>query len=1034
MTQKNSFISLLEQIAILNKNSVEIITKLNNVVSSTDSNVSINYLNQNGEQSIFNLPTVGYLKKEIDIANTNIQKLASLDNNESVFITDGNSSKKIKSIDLNREPKQIPTLDIVSSFSQKNNWFFESLMNPLLTVNINLAGKIDEPVKKILSKRYILQFEKDSDGNYTSAGLTSLNDFSTKFLYKNSFSITNFETWLNNPTNTGVLNTDNENLFIDEQLFDVNYKEVNYKGYFSVLKIEKDTLNKKLWYHVNSLTYYDRDGGESTLAVGDILSINKKSSYTRYKILEVNTSSSLFRLNLERFEGYDPVGIGTNILEFYSSLSAQQTVNVTIGFDEYNVVFMKPINTETSIIGSTWSKGMAYYTNDLTLDTDDNVSIPDFYLSSVYDYGALLKDLVIKKIPSSVGKIPNNPTLLTDNFKVVQINKHLTETKDKITLKKLHGQKNSVKTKLNQLNDAIIEKNRELNTKNFKSIAEKSQSQNELDKLITKQESETKLYTSYVNQINNTKTETISNPKFRIRGYWSIPDSIVQTGQKVQNVIGFELQWRYGSKYGTENITEGYETKETNINFGSTTSSPQYLTETGYFSNWNKLLTDVRERTYDEITNQWIWEIQDISDADTPNINQLDIAIQRTEKVEIRIKSISEVGYPDTPLYSDWSNLLTIEFPDDLNDVLGENEFILKEASQEEIRVQFENELNAKGINKHVQNSFYVNEEYFAHDDKKLATSFKDSFGNTLSLFDYLKLMNDKITNLEEAISRAKGELKVTLFKGTRETVINNGAHIQDSIECQDYMIETTNTQVVGEKEFENNVYMISDYYLKFENIATQNPLSLLTDKLITDITDISSIPDEQPSFIDQNGDIFNQMNNQFIWLLSDAVVGGSGVTLYSNIIASTYDENTLNSPNTNYSQHIINKPLLTDSNWKITSPIYGYVKLGATIHPKINNSTSNDLVDKNNDGVHLIDAQSEFIIPLNLYFKSDIGETITEITIDTLNDTSEKLSKSLRFMTEPENSARSFDFTLTFEFNRFKKFTEIASTTLRSI
>ena len=62
-----------------------------------------------------------------------------------------NTSKKIKSVDLNREPAQIANLNLVTSFGQGNNWFFESLMNPLLSVGIDLSGQIDENVNKVLS-------------------------------------------------------------------------------------------------------------------------------------------------------------------------------------------------------------------------------------------------------------------------------------------------------------------------------------------------------------------------------------------------------------------------------------------------------------------------------------------------------------------------------------------------------------------------------------------------------------------------------------------------------------------------------------------------------------------------------------------------------------------------------------------------------------------------------------------------------------------------------------------------------------------
>jgi hypothetical protein len=44
----------------------------------------------------------------------------------------------------------------------------------------------------------------------------------------------------------------------------------------------------------------------------------------------------------------------------------------------------------------------------------------------------------------------------------------------------------------------------------------------------------------------------------------------------------------------------------------------------------------------------YTWLTEDITNPDLPNINQLDISIQSNEKIDIRIKSISEVGWPDS--------------------------------------------------------------------------------------------------------------------------------------------------------------------------------------------------------------------------------------------------------------------------------------------------------------------------------------------------------------------------------------------------
>ena len=48
INQKNTFVSLAEQLALLNKNSVEVITKLNDVVTSRNSIVNLTLMNSDG--------------------------------------------------------------------------------------------------------------------------------------------------------------------------------------------------------------------------------------------------------------------------------------------------------------------------------------------------------------------------------------------------------------------------------------------------------------------------------------------------------------------------------------------------------------------------------------------------------------------------------------------------------------------------------------------------------------------------------------------------------------------------------------------------------------------------------------------------------------------------------------------------------------------------------------------------------------------------------------------------------------------------
>lgn len=1010
---------MMEKTALLYKNSVEVLTKINDAITTTNNSVTVNSENTDGTISNYTVPSFTNLSNSINLANTNIQKLSGLQADNSVIITDTNSTRKIISVDVSREPKPIESINTVTTFKQSNNWFFDSLINPLLSVQLDLNGKVNDNINKILSRRYIVKFEKNADGTLTTNGQASLDDFKVKFLNKNNFTINEFINWKTNTTNTGTLNSKEPDYYMDEQFFDLNYKEVLYKGYYSVMKIETDNINKRVWYHLNTINYFGKDGSTATLSNGDYLMLNKSGAFSKYRITEINTSSSLFRIGLEIAEGYDPVPVGTNVLEYYSEMKTQKTVNISIGFDEYNVIFIKPINTQNYVIGSSWSKGVAYYSNELVLDTDNRINMDNFYINKVMDYGSVLDDLVKKKIPSSVASVPNIPVLKTENFKVVQINKHLTDTKDNDTLKKLHSQKNTSKSKLSQLDEAISQKNKEINTKIYKSSSDKDKAQIELDKLIKNKDSETKQYTSLVQQISNTKSDGGTSAKFRVRGFWDFPTPIIKAGFRPQEVIGFEIQYRYSSKYGTQNKTEGF-TNTTNSN----------KKETAYFSEWNPLKTDIRKRSYNETTGEWYWEIEDVSDADTPNVNQLDIAIQPDERVEIRIRSISEVGYPESVIMSEYSEIIAIDFPTELKDVSGENEFILAEASKESVSVGFENKLSSMGITEHISSSYFTNDSYTAHKAGEIITTLKDTNGKPLSTDDALIMLLNKINALEESIKRTKGELRVTLYKGVDETVLENGSKTNINVYCDEYAVlsSETNTSL----SYRNNVYMIQDYFLEIENISTDNPLGILTSKNVYGTDNPYNIP----TIVDEVGIItaLNTQQKHFVKILDKS---SEGVTLYDGY-KTIYDS-------VNETTNIAGVVLVTDNKnlggkigGNISSSDIWYVNtapgsilpvgvaetlssspFGATVFAmtELQNITSTDAV-KN------LNPTNTMRLPINIYFKMDITKQSNSVIDIDKSTTPLKRQKKIRLQLDVENKT-PFVFQLNFNLIRNRSFTQ---------
>ena len=1041
INQRNTFVSLSEQIAILNKNSIEVITKLNDVVANRDSVVNVDLMNSNGVISSYQFPTVGQLKNEITIANRNIRKLAGL-SDSTAYISDGVTNRKIYVDDLNREPEPIDDLNEVTSFVTINNSFFESLSNPMLAVQIDLTDKLDRKVNKVLSRRYIINFQKDASGQYTTDGLTSKEDFENKFLNRSNISVEDLTEWYNDTKNYGVFR---QNEPYDEQQFSLDYDELEYYGVFDVVGVDNDSINKKLWYVLGSITYYDYLGNKKQLAIGDYLIINKKNSSTKWKIKEISTSKSSFRVILDRVEGLDPVPILLRSLKFYSPELTIKTIKVSIGYDEYNVIFVKPINTDANIISSTWSYGTCFYSNDLVLDTNNTISLTKFYSDSVLDYGALLKDMITKNIPSKYGLTPNTPILDSGNFKVVQINKHLTDSANSKKIKELHSQKTSVKSQLEQLSDAITEKNKEISTKQYKSVSDKNSSQNQLVSLISQQNSLTKLYTSIVNQIS-AENNGISNddPKFRVRGFWSFPEPIIvdTVGQQIkQEVVQFKYQYRYSAKGGSEPTTEGFKLNLTETFYSTATSTgdildqtkayqhPNVTTEessvTGYFSNWNQMLTDARKRDYNKALGIWTWITEDVSDANTPNINQIDIPIQPNEKVEVRIKSISEVGWPNSPIESEWSDILTVEFPDDLEQVGSENSLILEEAKSEQVYTQIENKFNSKGLPSHLQQSYYVNDLYVAHTDANLGTSFKDDSGNIIMLSDYLKLLTNKITALEEIVLRAKGELVVKLFLNASEITIDNGASVNVNMTCEDYSTLYGGTN----RTYYNNIYSADDYYLQFENISQGSQLGLLSYRKYVPTVfgdnrfyNTTYAKGSLACYVDSVDYLNVQQDNQFIWIQDTSgteQIYNSGETMTSSglgkVLYSKKCNVGMSGVTGDYSSvNVFSDIVWTGVTWSADSDYQ--IDFPVTVHPYIDNINNFTYTEKG--GVNLLDPRTKINLPIKIFFKLD-GTDNAQIAFPSNLSTSPFVTRKLRIFLEPENLSRPFEFEIVFKIYR---------------
>ena len=450
----------------------------------------------------------------------------------------------------------------------------------------------------------------------------------------------------------------------------------------------------------------------------------------------------------------------------------------------------------------------------------------------------------------------------------------------------------------------------------------------------------------------------------------------------------------------------------------------------------------------------YTWQTEDISNADTPNVNQLDIPIQADEQVEIRIKSISEVGWPESPVESDWSEPITVEFPEGLTTVMNENEYIIKEADKEDLRVAVQSNLSARGLDDHLADQITVNGVNYLHNSDSILSGFKDENGLTLDLFTYLQRLQTRIVALEEKIRRVKGELEVVVFRNSDQFIIKNGSELNFNIECEDYLDPYTASGVPTGRVYQNNIYVIKDFLVKVRNKSIESPLGLLSNRIYSasSNSDVYNPSAPQVFWVNPQGELLvsetggstkTQTDNQFIWCVNyDKVdqtslsrlsfnVGNAFITDRSNSIVNALGQEEYN---IGYSESQLlsfignNNSLFDASKWieKDSPTAASTTKLLTSIHPQIQSFSK--IQETNADKLKTINggAENDIDVPVNIYFKmNSLDPTQTSLNYNYVNLNQNKINvrhvKKVKFLLENEAENRPFVFTLKFTINRSK-------------
>jgi len=801
METKNTLSDVLKRLVLDVDNMNSFLMSLENILESKSDNVSVTQTGSDGATTTINVPSFGYLKGKIEDINTRFETLLSTNSNV-IGIKSANGEvrkfelKKTSQLLSELESIQNTSFTIPTAFGVKNNWFFESFLNPLLFVSLDISSILTDDIDSFVVKRIIINAVNNDDfATYFDTNYSGKNDIILEDLK------TDLDAYL-------------IDYFEDDNTVDVATAINRYTGTFDILRILEEEGTQTLTsgqsvsvlrrrYKLSTLNYTDVFTGTKNskiLAEGDVLITENDSEYIVRSVNKTDTE-----VVLERIFGIEPITIGAAILRIMPLPFRIPELQVNVGFNEREIIFIKPISKAKNLTVDNYSNGVAVFTNDLTISLADNTTttLASYYNNFVSDFGLILLNFAKeKKLPAILGITPSAPTIDAANFSVVQIDQHLQDDKNVATINSTIKEKAATEKEIQELNKKIDEIKSNIST-----VSKTTQEAKRLQKQLTevqknRTEKTTTLSTLVTNltlQLSNTP-QFVNQKKYAVRGFWQVPIALTGTYGS-QQVIQFKYRYRYLSQSGNQPNAQQQTFTDTDGTKKSATFSP-----------WTEVLTKPKTKELDTTTGLYKWTTENLSDADQVNTNQLDIPIRKGEVIEFQIHSISEAGWPDNPVVSDWSNLVQISFPENITSQ-EESTVVSQKVFADKTRLDFEKSLIARGVDTHLANQFTTGERFFAHNAQDIASGFYTATGSVIDLFEQITTLKNTIESLQQAITQDRGVIKVSIVdpSGNLTDVVNGDTISLFAGYYRDLIKDTTGgTTVYNEGRIITKQYSIS--------------------------------------------------------------------------------------------------------------------------------------------------------------------------------------------------------------------------------
>ena len=725
----------LYQLQQITEQNLSILKALNESFYTKSEHISA-VIGAGDNKQLFAIPSFLCLEDKINTLQANFENLVNAPRTgEAAFSFDGDS-RMIEVKGFSNTPQAIDIDGPLDTFMIDKNDVLKDFVTPNPYLKIDLSNMVSD-IKEINIKKIILK-NSELRGMVFDEGFASktvsYSDIRAQLdLFEEDRDYMEYDTLQRLPLHTGVGYGEYTIESIVEDKLDNDFKETYVI-----------TIQEQPTYMVDSNTI------EKYLQVGDELT--NWNDAVLLTITDVNYATRTITAQVKSGMYVSLTSYTDNNADEFCKLKFRSTVDfnkekyakVTLEEDDNCIIFIAPVNNLN--IKSEYGYGVAVDTTKLTCIVNGVAyNYLEYYNEFVNNIGDTLLGLTTM-INNTINNtsaeefeklVGVSPELTEETLKVININEHLNNSEKLSNIRGLYSQKKGAQQKLATIQGQINDINNILQTNTFEDLNQNRQIyESQLQSLLSQKTETTEYVKSLVGEISTNANEAaipLKTAKYRIRGYFDhkkfITDNKINT-----SVVKLRVQYRYRNQ-------------------DSTVGGLKAIDDKFVFTEWNECgengLTKLPEYGAD---NQYHFSYPgDNSLENEISFNQIDIPITQGEKVEMRVKAVYDLGYPFIECASQWSNILTIQFPEEFEknvEILD----IIEENNSEVKKNQLNDILEKNGTIKHVSDTLNDQDITFLHKPQSIASGFYTAERRVVPLYDKLQDLNIMITKLSDEV------------------------------------------------------------------------------------------------------------------------------------------------------------------------------------------------------------------------------------------------------------------------------------------